>query len=74
MIVVTSIRLMTHLAIPGWTTTVFGFFAILMVQVATFLFMFCCLFLYTRGLSAFIPRRDYAFFKLDVEEISFGEH
>ena len=72
MVVVTLIRFTTGLAIPGWATNMFGILALLLMQIVTFMFTFCFLILFTRGLSQFIPVRDYKYFVLQVEEVWHG--
>ena len=69
MVLVTVIRLTTGYAIPGWATNAFGVFAILLLQIATFMSIFCFLILFTRGFSPFVPVRDYRFFIRELEEV-----
>lgn len=69
MVTVTLIRVTTGYAIPGWATNVFGVFAILLVQIATFISTFCFLVLFTRGLSPFVPVRDFGFFIRQIDEV-----
>ena len=68
LIVVTSIRLTMNLAIPGWATNAFGLLLLLLVQIVAFMLTACLVILFTRGLSQFIPARDFAHFVLRVEE------
>ena len=68
LIVVTSIRLTTNLAIPGWATNAFGLLLLLLVQIVAFMLTACLVVLFTRGLSQFIPARDFEYFVLRVEE------
>lgn len=72
MVAVLLIRLTTGYAIPGWATNAFGILALLLVQIVTFMFTFCFLVLFTRGLSPFIPARDYEYFVLRIEEVWHG--
>lgn len=68
LIAVTSIRLTTNLAIPGWATNAFGLLLLLLVQIVAFMLTACLVVLFTRGLSQFIPARDFEYFVLRVEE------
>ena len=70
LIVVTSIRLTTTYAIPGWATNAFGLLLLLLVQIVAFMLTSCLVVLFTRGLSQFIPARDFEHFVLRVEEVS----
>jgi hypothetical protein len=72
LIVVTSIRLATNYAIPGWATNAFGLLVLLLVQIFAFMLTSCLIVLFTRGLSQFIPVRDFEHFVLRVEEESHG--
>jgi polyisoprenyl-phosphate glycosyltransferase len=72
MVAVTLIRLTTGYAIPGWATNAFGLLAVLFVQIVAFMFTFCFLILFTRGLSLFIPVRDCRHFVLRIEEVWHG--
>lgn len=69
MVAVTLIRLTTGYAISGWATNAFGILALLLVQVGTFMFIFCFLVLFTRGLSPFIPVRDYQSFVWQIDKV-----
>jgi len=69
MVVVTIIRMATGYAIPGWATNAFGILAIMLVQIATFMLSFCFLVLFTRGLSPFVPVRDYHLFVRHIDEV-----
>ena len=69
MLAVTLIRLTTDLAIPGWATSAFGILLLLLVQVGTFMFTFSFLVLFARGMSPFIPARDYQYFVLQNAEV-----
>ena len=68
LIVVLSIRLATDYAIPGWATNAFGILVLLLVQIVAFMASSCLVVLFTRGLSQFIPARDYEHFVRAVEE------
>lgn len=72
LIAVTSIRLATDLAIPGWATNAFGLLLLLLVQLVAFMLTACLVILFTRGLSQFIPARDCEHFVLRVEEEHHG--
>jgi hypothetical protein len=72
LIVVTSIRLATNYAIPGWATNTFGLLLLLLVQIVAFMLTSCLVVLFTRGLSQFVPSRDFKHFVLQVEEEPHG--
>jgi hypothetical protein len=65
---VVSIRLATDYAIPGWATNAFGLLVLLLVQIVAFMLTSCLVVLFTRGLSQFIPARDFEHFVMRVEE------
>jgi hypothetical protein len=68
LIVVTLIRLTTDYAIPGWATNAFGLVLLLLAQIVAFMLTACLVVLFTRGLSQFIPARDFEHFVLRVVE------
>jgi hypothetical protein len=59
---VLAIRLLTTLAIPGWTSTVAGLLLVLLLQSLAFAAFFAFLVLHARSQPTFIPRRDYVHF------------
>jgi polyisoprenyl-phosphate glycosyltransferase len=60
--VVVGVRLLTHLAIPGWATTTMGLLLILVGQslVASFMLVFSIMM--NRSQLGFLPIRDYSYF------------
>ena len=70
--IVTAIRLTTSYAIPGWATNAFGILVLLLVQLVGFIFTLCFVVLFTRGLSQFVPVRDYEQFVSRIEEVPRG--
>ncbi len=64
-----AIRVSTNLAIPGWTTTVFGVLLIILLQATLFLFVFSFMILAGRNSASFLPRRDYIHFVGTKEEV-----
>jgi len=59
---VVGVRLLTHLAIPGWATTTMGLLLILLTQalIAAFLMIFSIM--TERNHLGFLPIRDYSYF------------
>lgn len=57
-----AIRLLTSLAIPGWTTTVLGVLTLLLFQAIMFAFILSFMILGDRHGLRFLPLRDYAHF------------
>jgi polyisoprenyl-phosphate glycosyltransferase len=57
-----GVRLLTHLAIPGWATMTMGLLIILVSQslIAAFLLIFSMMM--ERSHLGFLPMRDYAYF------------
>ncbi len=72
LLAVTTIRLLTDYGIPGWATNAFGILTLLLVQIVAFILTACLVVLFTRGLSQFIPSRDFEHFVLQVEEVTHG--
>ena len=64
-----GVRLTTHLAIPGWATTVFGVLLIILLQATLFLFVFSFMILAGRNSASFLPARDYIHFVGSREEV-----
>ncbi len=62
MIATVVLRLGMGVGIPGWATNVVGILLIIILQTVTFTVLFCFGILGGRQATAFIPRRDYAFF------------
>ncbi len=69
LIVTLLVRLTTNLAIPGWTTTVFGVLLIILLQATLFLVVFSFMILAGRHSASFLPRRDYIHFVGSKEEV-----
>ena len=69
LVVTLIVRLTTNLAIPGWTTTVFGVLLIILLQATLFLFVFSFMILAGRNAASFLPRRDYGYFVGSLEEV-----
>lgn len=57
--VAVSVRLFTHLAIPGWATYVVGLLLLLLLQATMMATMFVFMVLSSRQSSTFLPIRDY---------------
>lgn len=57
-----AVRLLTTLAIPGWTTTVLGVLSVLLFQAIMFAFILSFMILGDRHGLTFLPLRDYAHF------------
>jgi polyisoprenyl-phosphate glycosyltransferase len=62
LLVTTSVRFGTNLAIPGWATNVFGFGILTLFQLVLTGIIFSMIILSTRNNSNFIPVRDYRYF------------
>ena len=69
LLVTLAIRLSTNLAIPGWTTTVFGVLLIILLQATMFLVVFSFMILAGRNSASFLPTRDYVHFVGSKEEV-----
>lgn len=63
------IRLVTNLAIPGWTSTQILLFSIILVQGASSALLFMFLILSDKYGSYFLPKRDYKFYINDIYKI-----
>lgn len=57
-----SIRFLTNLAIPGWTTLAAGTLTIILVQFITIASIFTFFVLTNRATLGFVPMRDYLYF------------
>jgi hypothetical protein len=68
-IVVTMIRLLTNLAIPGWATNATGVLVIILIQFITIATSFTFFVLSSRTNVGFIPVRDYTLFVQEVVDI-----
>lgn len=68
-IAVIGIKLMTDLAIPGWTSYIVTLFFIILMQ--TFMLSLSLIFMILGGRNntSFIPQRDYYCFILDIQEV-----
>jgi polyisoprenyl-phosphate glycosyltransferase len=60
--VVISIRLLTNLAIPGWTTYVIGLLLTILFQAVSLSLFFSFIILGGRDTATFLPQRDYQYF------------
>ena len=69
LLVTLGVRLTTNLAIPGWTTTVFGVLLIILLQATLFLFVFSFMILAGRNSASFLPSRDYIHFVGSREDL-----
>jgi polyisoprenyl-phosphate glycosyltransferase len=59
---VVAVRLLTDLAIPGWTTVTAGTLLIILFQAIMFSIIFSFIILGDRQVSTFLPLRDYRYF------------
>jgi hypothetical protein len=59
-VTVVLIRSVTHLAIPGWASSVVGLLVAILLQAVLLALVFIFVTLNSRSYSAVIPRRDYA--------------
>jgi polyisoprenyl-phosphate glycosyltransferase len=64
-----TLRLVTHLAIPGWATYTTGLLAVILLQAVMMSLMFSFLILSTRQGSVFLPVRDYHYYYKDVRRL-----
>ncbi len=69
LIVAVSVRFLTDLAIPGWTTVVLGFLAVLLIQTAILSMVFMFMIQMGRAGSSFIPAREYELFVDSVKRV-----
>jgi hypothetical protein len=67
---VVAVRFGTPLAVPGWATYTAGLLLVLGVQVSTVAFGLVLSLISTRHSATFIPCRDYAVFKGNLEELA----
>ncbi len=63
------IRLGLGVGVPGWATNVVGMLLIIMLQTMMLTVLFCFGILGGRQATAFIPRRDYAYFAGDIRTL-----
>lgn len=68
-----GIRVGTELAIPGWTSSMVGLVAILIVQVITASLVFALSTIGLRSQSGFLPLRDYGHFILGAQSMPFAK-
>jgi hypothetical protein len=66
---VVAVRLLTHLAIPGWTTFTAGTLLVVLFQAIMFSFIFSFIILGERQGSTFLPLRDYRYFVGTVKTV-----
>lgn len=66
---VLAIRILTHLAIPGWATYTIGTLTIILIQLITIAMSFTFTFLSNRINLSFVPLRDYELFVAGFTEI-----
>ncbi|WP_044209921.1 glycosyltransferase [Coleofasciculus chthonoplastes] len=66
---VIGIRLLTKLAIPGWSSYLVGLFFIIFIQGFMLSLVFIFVVLMGRNNIGFIPKRDYHYFVLSIKEI-----
>jgi polyisoprenyl-phosphate glycosyltransferase len=69
LVITVSIRFLTDIVIPGWTTLGLGFLAVLLVQTAILSMVFMFMIQMGRAGSSFIPARDYAMFVDSVRRV-----
>jgi polyisoprenyl-phosphate glycosyltransferase len=67
--VVTAIKFLTDLAIPGWATYVVGLLIIILLQTVGLSMMFVFLILNNRNFSGMIPRREYNHYIIAEERV-----
>jgi hypothetical protein len=69
LLIVIGIRLMTDIAIPGWTSYIVTILFSLILQIFMIALSFIFLVLMGRNNISFMPNRDYHYFILSVKEI-----
>ena len=69
MVAVTTIRIVTDLAIPGWATYVFGILLVIMMQMFLVVLGFIFVILAARNVVNVIPSRDYVHILDGVQRI-----
>ena len=69
LMVIFSIRLFTHLAIPGWATYSSGILLIIFLQILATAMSFLFFILNSRNSGSFIPLRDYSFFIQETRRV-----
>jgi hypothetical protein len=69
MLVVIGVRLITHLAIPGWATLTVGLLFILTTQSIATLLTITFSVMMSRNSLGFLPIRDYEYFVADCVEL-----
>jgi glycosyltransferase involved in cell wall biosynthesis len=67
--VLIGIRMFTHLAIPGWTSSVVGMLLVVLTQLGLFSIFFIFFILSSRNSYSFLPCRDYHHYLLCTMEI-----
>lgn len=67
--IIVAIKLFTSLAIPGWTSYISILLVIILLQFLSLSASFIFLILNGRSNYVFIPKRDYSYFVLNVQEI-----
>lgn len=68
-LIVTGVRLLTDLAIPGWATYVIALLLIILMQAVTLSLFFIFLILNNRNSAGFLPAKDYQFFIAERHEV-----
>ncbi|MBE9125264.1 MULTISPECIES: glycosyltransferase [unclassified Coleofasciculus] len=69
LLVIVTIRVITTLAIPGWTSYLVALFLIIIIQFIMLSIFFIFTILSGRNSSSFIPKRDYHYFVLGVQQV-----
>ena len=69
LVVVTTIKLTTTLAIPGWTSYLVGIFFVMIMQGVMLSLFFIFVTLNARNNSSFLPNRDYHYFILGLQKV-----
>ena len=69
LLVVVGIKLITTLAIPGWTSYLVTLFTIILMQFVMLSMFFIFTILSGRNAYSFVPKRDYHYFVLDIHSV-----
>jgi glycosyltransferase involved in cell wall biosynthesis len=69
LVAIVAMRLLTDLAIPGWTTFTVGTLVVILFQAILFSFLFSFIILGDRQGSTFLPLRDYRYFVGSVKAV-----
>ncbi|HYN83474.1 MAG TPA: glycosyltransferase [Gemmatimonadaceae bacterium] len=69
LVVVGSMRYLTDLAIPAWTTVALGVLAVLLIQTAILSMVFMFMILIGRASVSFVPAREYELFVDSVKRV-----